>query len=202
MLDITDEEAIGMLKADIHRALCSGEYSSTSRADYLNAETQEIARNLLALLPRNHEPTFDYAELKAIMEEASQLATSIRLTPKSYRFCYAFQAADDRELRMMFPVDRERFEIIDQASGMPLKPTDVVQEAADGSIGEKLCIIFPALVREGRTESGEIELVKATILVALHGPVRRERKPKAPATTHERTEPFGDQWWRYSDHTT
>jgi hypothetical protein len=79
----------------------------------------------------------------------------------------------------LYPVDRERFEIIDQARGLPLKSTEIVEEAPDGSIGEKLCVIFPALVRKGSDNGRDIVLVKATILAALHGPVirRRTRKP-------------------------
>jgi hypothetical protein len=120
------------------------------------------------------------------MEETSRLATDIRLSPKIYWFQFPFQPIEKSELRKLHSADLDRFDVLDQASGMLLKPAHVFKEAADGTIGEILCVIFPAFVRKTKENRPDIVLVKATILAGLHAPVQRAGRRKDRSTADER----------------
>lgn len=143
------------------------------REKYLDSRCSELSKLLVSLLPANQRTTFRRQDLRKLFSEAADLATNIRLSPATYLF-----ACNYGEGNPLYLGENRAFKIINQASGQPIRSSDVFKSNQDGKIGEKLCLIHPALVRKGKESGRDVNLVKATMLCSFDYLMARRRKTK------------------------
>jgi hypothetical protein len=120
------------------------------------------------LVPADQTMAFRSEGLRNVFRDAADLARNIRLSQANYQY-----AGSCNTVETLFLDEVRRFQIIDQASAQPVRTSDTVTGRRDGRIGEKLCVVQPALVRKGKNGGRDITLVRATILCNLDQPVVR-----------------------------
>jgi hypothetical protein len=78
-------------------------------------------------------------------------------------------------------MDRAKYRIINAANRQPLRDTDIVEAGPNDRVGKRLCIVHPALLRNGGKWRSDIIVTKATILASLDRPISRAEKTKTHA---------------------
>lgn len=160
----------------MQRVLAQNEALVSGHNQYLEDQCQRLAAVLVKFLPAGQKTNFRLDRLLKIFEEASDLAHEMRLSPRSYAFDIAFRFSASNRDRVLFYGDMAKYRIINTATCQALRKSDLVAVAQDGRIGEKLCVVHPALVLRRGIEQGNIVLTKATILARLDYPVNRPQQ--------------------------
>ena len=144
-----------------------------SREEYLDIRFSDLTTVFTSLLPVEQRAAFRGQDLRKLFTEAADLATNIRLSPTTYLFSSEHDLGEP-----LFTGDIQGLKIINQASGQPIRSLDIIEATQDGKIGEKLCVVHPALVRKGKESGDDITLVKPTVLCNFDCPVTRRKKTK------------------------
>ena len=116
---------------------------------------------------------------------AIELAGTMRRSTSAYHFTSLVDRGHPRMKRSTLPPfghgglvhisDFIRSEVLDIDSNKNLKPNRL-EPNADGSIGNRIMTIYPALCRRGRDK--DILVSKELLLVELRKPVQRRGKPR------------------------
>ena len=98
---------------------------------------------------------------------AWELSRQLRTSPVKYSFHRRYIEGTTSEAKALYREDMECNILLDAVTGSKLRrSTDIVYDNHD-SFGQRLCVIFPALVR--RNPAGQdIKIGKATLLVKLN----------------------------------
>jgi hypothetical protein len=135
-------------------------------------------------MPSPHRASFSKEQWLKIVTEAAELSRSIRLSPAFYEFEIDFVPRDSMHSRVLYGADLERYKAVDNASGQPIRGVKNVVIGINGRIGEKLCVIHPALKRRGKSVEKDVVLVPTTILVKLDLPAIPRGKAKMVSADH------------------
>lgn len=149
---------------------------TTRREKYLHGRCSKLEETLRMLVPADQTMAFRSEELRNVFRDAADLAKNIRLSQANYQYVGSCKTGET-----LFLDEVRRFKIIDQTSAQPVRNSDTMTGRQDGRIGEKLCVVQPALVRKGKNGGRDITLVKATILCNFDHPVVRPKKTKKVA---------------------
>jgi hypothetical protein len=150
-----------------------------SRDKYLHAQCLKLAGILVLFLPEDQREKFQCESLMELFKDAAELAYQIRLSPQLYDFVTPFRCSDSNRDRVLFDEDKVKYKIINAANCQPLRDSDIIETGLNGRIGKKLCVIHPALVRNGGTKRDDTTLTKATILATLDHPICRPQNNHA-----------------------
>ena len=146
--------------------------------------TREADKFLRPLLPRSTSDAFDVFH-RDITLAAIELAGNMRRSTSAYRFTSLVNRGNPRMKRSTLPPfghgglvsisDFTQSEILDIDSNRNLKPSRL-EPNADGSVGDRIMTIYPALCRRGG--DGDIVVSKGLLLVELKKPLQRRGKPR------------------------
>ena len=172
-----------MWSTDVQRALGRFNDLPAARSKYIANTSSVIGGIFFELMPGSTRNSFQLAECQEIVSEAADFGDNIRLSAAAYQFLYDFVPKSHPESRVLYLADFQKFKVIDQASGQPVRGSTIAVVDGRARVGEKLCVIHPALIRQGRGGDKDVLLVKATILVKLDRPVVRKGKGRKPDDT-------------------
>ena len=151
------------------------------RAKELTLEADEF---LAPLLPKHSSDAFEVFH-RDITLVAIELAGTMRRSTSAYHFISLVDRGHPRMKRHTLPPfghgglvhisDFTRSEILDIESNRNLKPGRLEPDA-DGSVGDRIMTIYPALCRRGA--DGDIVVGKELLSVKLTKPLRRRGKPR------------------------
>ena len=146
--------------------------------------TREADHFLGPLLPERTSDAFVVFH-RDITLAAIELAGTMRRSTSAYHFTSLVDRGHPRMKRYTLPPvghgglvhisDFSQSEILDLESNRNVKPSRL-EPNEDGSIGERIMTIYPALCRRGRDEN--ILVSKELLLVELRNPVQRRGKPR------------------------
>lgn len=100
----------------------------------------------------------------------------MRLTTAEYRWA----AFDDKgsEPKLLRGHEMQKYKLMDVRTGQVLKRSVIKDDDEETVIGEKLCVIFPALIRKGVKGGKEVTLAKETILVRIYDEFRQQKQKR------------------------
>ena len=152
--------------------------------EFAKSVTIEAADFLEPLLPKRAKNAMN-AFHREITEPAVNFACILRKSSASYEFLFMADPTLHQNKRpelppleknsLLFPGELERSEILDIETRKTLKPSRL-EQGRDGSIGNRILIIHPALYR--RRADDEILLGKQLLLAQLPESSRRLGKPR------------------------
>ena len=137
-----------------------------------------IIAHFKTILPSNSEVDFDVQECHKIIAAAADLAHNIRMSTVSYTYGTILEPAAPVDQRFMFIDEVKTFTVINSSTGQPLKASSMFDTAQDGKIGEKLCVLHPALTRRGTGGGEDITIIKATVVVKFDQEVKKMTKKR------------------------
>ena len=162
-------------------AIPDSEEIKVERADDV---TREAGDFLGPLLPKCTSDAFIVFH-HDITLAAIELAGNMRRSTSAYHFTSLVNRGDPRMKRPTLPPFRHgglvhisdftQSEILDIDSNRKLKPSRL-EPNADGSVGDRIMTIYPALCRRGK--NGDILVSKELLLVELSKPLQRRGKPR------------------------
>ena len=152
--------------------------------DKANDVTREAAEFLRPLLPRHTSDAFKVFHHEITMA-AIEFAGNMRRSTSTYHFTSLVDRGHHGTKRPTIPPfghgglvqisDFARSEVLDVDSNRTLKPSRL-EANADGSVGDRVLTIYPALCRRGRDE--DIVVSKELLLVELNKPLQNRGKPR------------------------
>ena len=158
--------------------------SEDIKFDRAKEVTREADDFLKPLLPKRTSDAFAVFH-QDITLAAIELAGTMRRSTSAYHFASLVDRGHPSMKRLTLPPvghgglvhisDFSQSEILDIESNRNLKPSRL-EPNEDGSIGERIMTIYPALCRRGRDEN--ILVSKELLLVELRNPVQRRGKPR------------------------
>ena len=162
-------------------AIPDSEKSKLERAIEVTREADEFLR---PLLPKHTSDAFNIFH-RDITTAAIELAGTMRRSTSTYHFTSLVDRGHHGTKRPTLPPfghggvvqisDFTRSEILDIDSNRNLKPSRL-EPSADGSVGDRIMTIYPALCRRGGDD--DILVSKELLLVELRKPVQRRGKPR------------------------
>ena len=158
--------------------------SEEIKPEKANDVTREARDFLGPLLPRSTSDAFDVFH-RDITLAAIELAGNMRRSTSAYHFTPLVDRGEPKMKWCTLPhfghgglvhiSDFTQSDIVDIDSARNLKPSRL-EPNEDGSIGERIMTIYPALCRRGR--DGDVLVSKELLLVELRKPVQRRGKPR------------------------
>ena len=155
-----------------------------SKVENAIAVTREAEEFLRPLLPRHTSDAFNVFHHEITMA-AIELAGTMRRSTSTYHFTSLVDRGHDDTKRPTIPPfghgglvhisDFARSEVLDIDSNRSLKPSRL-EPNADGSVGDRILTIYPALCRRGRDE--DVVVSKELLVVELKKPLQSRGKPR------------------------
>ena len=177
-----DEVMMGAWRADVQRALRLDSNVQSERVEWLRGVDKTIGAILTKLMPQGRQSDYEVQSFGTLSTECEDLAANIRLSNASYTFIAEFCANNTPESRILYERDLRQYRVLNEATGQPIRGEKSVQVGLDGRVGEKLCVVHPAMVRCGQSGESGLTLIPATILVKLDMPEVRRGKMKGLET--------------------
>ena len=155
-----------------------------SKFEKANDVTREADEFLRPLLPRHTSDAFKVFHREITMS-AVELAGTMRRSTSTYHFTSLVDRGHHGTKRPTIPPfghgglvqisDFTRSEVLDIDSNRSLKPSRL-EPNADGSVGDRILTVYPALCRRGKDE--DIVVSKELLLVELKKPLQSRGKPR------------------------
>ena len=164
----------------MYRAIAKMPDRIAKRDHCLDWTIQNVYNIVIHLLSAAQQEGLNCQKWSDAVSKASELAEHIRTSPRTYEFRQDFDMNDGGEHRQMLAAELKEYTVVDAMTGQPLRPASMPVVGANGRIGVKLCVIFPALYRTSPEINKEIKLVNATILVKFDHIIPEGGKRKAP----------------------
>lgn len=137
---------------------------------------EQIHESFMSATPEACE---EHESLHALKEKivipAMELALNIQLTSGRYYFYPRTGLVPPAERRLTFERISEHT-MIDMSTRRTLKDNSPVMSADDGTIGEKIFVLEPGLVRRGRGGNPDVLMRKVVYLVKLDRPLGKRPK--------------------------
>jgi len=111
-----------------------------------------------------------------IVIPAFELARNLRMSSAGYYFSPKPGELFNQLPRPLVKEDLGSYSMIDVVEDRPVKNSTILYYHDDGTFGEGLCVLHPALVRHGKDR--EIVIRKPVILVKLHRPASKRKGSK------------------------
>ena len=131
-----------------------------------------VTRDAWSLLKPLFPKTIDQHKAMTVFHHritivAWELSKQLRTSSAKYKFDERYIDGTTSKAKAIYREDMECSILLDSGTGSKLRrSTDVVFDS-NGSFGQRLCVIFPALVRS-KADGQDIKIGKATLLVALN----------------------------------
>ena len=143
------------------------------RAEYMRRLERMLVVMFEGIIPPVEAQCFNVGKCHEIVQLASRLAVSINSSPSTYRFRYPFVSDDEPEILALFEGEVGIFKVTESVNGHPVRNASMLTADDNGKIGEKLCVIYPSLIRVGHNGAADLTIEKAAILVMLDHPQSR-----------------------------
>lgn len=140
------------------------------------ALAEQSGQEVVSMIPEACERQDNLHRLgKEIVIPAIELAQNIQLTLGRYYFYPRTDLIPTTERRLTLEHISEH-SLIDISTRRTLKEGSPVIAGDDGTIGEKLFVLEPGLLRRGRGENPDVLMRKAVYLVRLDRPLGKRHK--------------------------
>ena len=197
-VNLLDPSSIGLWRSDALAALSSTTSYGRHQEEAAQDITKEASEFLEPLLPHRKHGAMSKFHNEVTMP-AIKLASTMRRSTSNYRFVYRVAPntySEERpplprpgEASRLYKADLQDMDIVDVGTHIKLKKHKEYKEAKDGSIGESILVVHPALHRMGPTEG--ISLSKQVTLANLFKPPPRGGTTRDPEAGRRLLESFG-----------
>ena len=137
------------------------------RSQYLGDLHGHLTQMIGTMLPREEISSFNFENCANLIGQAAKLADCIRSSSTNYRFQYPFLPREDGQSIPLESEEVANFVIMDERSGRVIRNERHLPSGLSGRIGDKLCVVYPALLRMGRHREEAITVTKSLIIVRL-----------------------------------
>lgn len=135
--------------------------------------------NTAAIVGRSDQPATEFREdCQRLVNDTAALARSVRLSTSSYAYDFGLARGEIVADRAMYATEMSHYHVIDAATGYAVRAGSMPLADDRGRVGEKICCVYPALVRLASEMGPELVLCKATILVHFYQPIPRKSRSK------------------------
>ena len=197
---LTDQKTIDRWRSETLIAWSAIPDSEDTKIEKASKVTREADDFLRPLLPKCTSDAFTVFH-HDITLAAIELAGNMRRSTSAYHFTLLVNRGDPRMKRRTLPPFRHgglvhisdftQSEILDIDSNRVLKPSRL-EPNADGSIGDRIMTIYPALCRRGK--NGDIMVSNELLLVELSKPLQRRGKPREVESSRGMLSGIVDKW--------
>lgn len=135
--------------------------------------------NTAAVVGRSDQPSTEFREdCQRLVNDAAVLARSVRLSTNSYAYDFGLARGGNVADWAMHTTEMSHYHVIDAATGCEVRAGSMPLADNRGRVGEKICCVYPALVRLASEMGPGLVLCKATILVHFYHPIPPKSRRK------------------------
>lgn len=174
----TDRTTVDIWRSETLAALAHSPDMKRFRSAKALDLAEQLKKAIVAVMPEDFAPDANLGSIhEKIVVPAMELALNIQLTLGRYYFypCTASITTAERRLTLQ---DSSKNVMIDITTRRILNDNSLVIVADDGTIGEKLFVLEPSMIRRGRGRKAHVLMRKAVYLVKLDKPLgKRFKRP-------------------------